>query len=174
MADDGDFVLLGKVTRAHGIRGEIRIHPYSGEPENFRNYRTLYLSLEGSSGRRPFVSERARVQGRQALVRLKGCTSRDQAELLVGCEVWLRSEDLPTLDEDEYYLHEMQGRRAVTRQGDEIGVVTGIMATGAHEILVVRHGTREHLIPLVAEFLVRIEKERVVLDLPPGLLEING
>ncbi len=172
MSDD-DFVLLGKVTRAHGIRGEIKVFPYSGEPGNFRSYRTLYLSAGSGSARRAFACERARIQGNQALLKLEGCSSRDQAELLVGSEVWLHRDDLPPLEDDEYYLHELEGKLVVTGQGREIGRVTGIMATGAHDILVVREGAREHLLPLVPEFLVRIEEERVVLDLPPGLLEIN-
>ncbi len=168
-----DFVLLGKVTRAHGIRGEIKVYPYSGDPGNFKKYRTLYLSAGADTARRAFVCQGARIQGNQVLLRLEGCGDRDQAQRLVGREVWLRREDLPELDEDEFYLHELEGRLVVTNQGDEVGRVTGILATGAHDILVVRDGTREHLVPLVAEFLVRIEDDRVVLDLPPGLLEIN-
>ncbi len=169
-----DFILLGKVTRAHGIRGEIKVYPYSDDPGNFRQYRVLYLAAGEDAPRRPFVNEQARIQGNQVLLRLEGCVSRNQAEELVGEQVWLRREDLPEPAEDEFYLHELEGKLVVTEEGDAVGEVTGIMVTGAHDILVVRDGSREHLLPLVSEFLVRIEADRVVLNLPPGLLEING
>lgn len=169
----GDFILLGKVTRPHGIRGEVKIYPFSGQPDNFLDYRKIYISPEGDEERIPYTIEQARVQGRTVILKLDGCTGRDCSEALVGSEVWLERSDLPQLDESEYYWADLEERLVRTEEGLELGRVTGILDTGAHDILSVTGKGHEYLIPIRKEFIVRIDDNEVVLRLPPGLLEIN-
>ena len=83
----GEYVLLGKVTKPHGIRGEVKIFPFSGQPENFLEYEEIILAPEGSEKRVPYRIIKARVQGKQALVQLEGCSTRTDAESLVGWQV---------------------------------------------------------------------------------------
>jgi len=169
----GELILLGKITKPHGIRGEVKIYPYSGQPENFLHYREIFVGREEGGERIPYTIDTARLQGNSVLVKLTGCTSRNDAEALVGSEIWLRRQDLPALDQDEYYLVDLEGKTALTEDGREIGRITGIMATGAHDVLSVTGRGREYLIPLRPEFIVRMDDREVVLQLPPGLLEIN-
>ncbi len=169
-----DLVLLGRITKPHGIRGEIKVYPYSGLPENFLAYSRLVLRGGDGLLERSWNVEKARVQKRQVLLKLEGCDSRNEAETLVGREVWIQRADLPAIGEDEFYLHDLLGREVVARDGTVYGVVTGMLATGAHDIARVKQGGREYLVPLVPEFLVSVTEGRIVVDLPPGLLEING
>ncbi|MDD3617914.1 MAG: ribosome maturation factor RimM [Desulfobulbaceae bacterium] len=170
----GDFILLGKITRPHGIRGEVKVHPYSGLPENFLRYSEIFIGTADRDERIPYTVEHCRIQGRSVLLTLTGCRDRDRAELLAGKEVWLRRGDLPEPDEDEFYLIDLIGRRAVTDDHRILGRITGILETGAHDILSVTDDGREYLIPLRKEFIVEIADQEVVLKLPPGLLEMNG
>lgn len=169
----GDCILLGKITRPHGIRGEVKIHPYSGQPENFLGYREILVAGEGQEERIPYSVEQSRVQGRQAVLRLAGCDSRTKAEALAGHEVWLRRGDLPNPSEDEYYLADLEGREAVSADGISLGRITGIMDTAAHPILIVTGRGREYLVPVHRGVVASIDEEQVVLQLPPGLLEMN-
>jgi len=171
--DTGDFVLLGKVTKPHGIRGEVKVYPFSGQPENFLHYREVFFALREEDERIPYALEKCRVQGNQVLLKLKGCSTRSEAEELVGRQVWLDSQDLPELEEDEYYWHDFVGKRVVTEDGTELGKVTGILETGAHDILAVTDQKNEYLIPVIDTFLVSYNDNEVVLKLPPGLLDIN-
>lgn len=169
----GDFILLGRITRPHGIRGEVKIHPYPGRPENFLHYREISIGPEDNGERIPYTIEQSRLQGDSVLLRLRGCTDRDQAGALAGMAVWLRRCDLPEPDEDEFYVIDLIGRRAIIDDNLVVGEITGILETGAHDILTVTGDGREYLIPLRSEFIVSIGDEEVVLSLPPGLLDIN-
>ena len=177
MADIGleGYVLLGKVSKAHGIRGEIKVYPYSGHPEQFAAvYRHLSLLSDTESVPVVYTVERARVQGKQVLLKLENCSDRTAAQQLVGQQVYVLQDDLPELDEDEFYLQELQDKEVFDTSGNLLGQSHHIIETGAQDLLVVQQDGKEYLIPVVGAFIVAIEKEKVVLDLPPGLLEING
>ncbi len=169
----GEYVLIGKVSQAHGLRGEIKVYPYSGQQGNFLGYKKIFLAAGEDEARIPYSVESSRVQGKLVRLKLSGVTSRNDAELLVGRAVWLRCRDLPRLGKDEYYWSDLIGKLAVTDEGRELGRVKSVMATAAHDILTVTDHGHEYLIPLGAGFLVRLDENEVVLNLPPGLLEIN-
>lgn len=168
------FVVAGVVVKAHGLRGEVKVRPFTQTPDSLTRYRQLYLGGEEAATLTPHTCELGRVSGIAVILRLAGCTDRDGAERLVGQQVWLSVADLPPAGEGEYYLHTLVGKRAETIDGQALGTVTAIICTGGQDILVIRNGTDEVLVPAVREFIRELVEERVVLDLPPGLLEINS
>jgi 16S rRNA processing protein RimM len=167
-------VLIGKVTKPHGIRGEVKVYPYSGIPENFLHYTRVLLAADATAAAKIYTIERARVQKNSVLVQLQGCTTRNEAEALVQQQVFVLEDDLPELDPDEFYLRDLEGRRMVTEDGTTIGTITGILTTGGQDIVQVKGEGREYMIPLVPEFLVALTEDEVRVSLPPGLLDING
>ncbi len=172
-APDARFVLLGEVTRPHGIRGAIRVRPCTESPENFCRYRRLYLSPAGTETKTAWDSLDTRVSGRAIILRLKGCASREEAEALAGSWIWLDIADLPPAGPDKWYLHTLEGKKARTEEGQYLGLISAILSTAGQDILVIGQGKEEYLVPAVRDFLVHIGTEEVVLRLPPGLLEIN-
>lgn len=169
----GEWILLGRITKPHGIRGEVKVAPFSRQPENFLDYKELLVSPEDSERRSPYKVDKARVLGKQVLLQLQGCGTRSQAEELAGCRVWIRRQDLPQPGDNEFYLFELENKTVVTADGVELGQVTGILDTPAHDILSITGRGREYLIPLEAGFIKEIGDDKVVLDVPPGLLDIN-
>jgi 16S rRNA processing protein RimM len=170
---DENFILLGKVVRAQGIRGEIKIFPYSGRPENFLSYGKIFLSLQTDEKKRPYTIEKSRVQGKMAVLKLEDIETRSTAESLIEQRVWLERDDLPLPEKDEYYLIDLEGKKAITEDGKCIGVISGMLDTAMQDILIIMDRDVEYLVPLCREFLVRYDEEQVVFNLPPGLLEIN-
>jgi 16S rRNA processing protein RimM len=166
---------VGKITKAHGIEGEIKVYPYSGDPTTFPHYQAVMLVA--SDGQRLGIHRvtGGRLQGRHAILRLAGIDSREQAESLAGCEVLIDKDLLPALAEDEFYLQEMEGRLVVTTDGRELGRVSSFLATGAHDILVVTGRGREYLIPATREILKGTDEKTgtIVIEPLPGLLEMN-
>lgn len=168
-----DLVLIGRVTGAHGVRGEVRIFPYSGLPENFLCYRRVLLAAAHSPVPTACGVVRARVQQDRLVVQLDACTDRDAAERLVQAEVYVHAEDMPKPGPDEFYLRELIGREMKTSEGVVIGKIAAVLP-GSQDIAQVKQDGKEHLIPLVPEFIEAVTDEAVVVNLPLGLLEINA
>lgn len=174
--DRKNLILCGKIVKPQGIKGEIKVYPFSGNPENFAYYTRVMLSFAGDDRSKWFDVLENRSHGQSAIVRLAGIDSRNDAEAIVGSEVWVDPEEIPPLEDGEFYWHELEGTEVVTSQGQKLGRVKKIFATGGHDILVVSGKGQEYLIPALDEFIVEINEESgtVVVDLPEGLLEINN
>lgn len=170
-----DHVFVGKVSKPHGVRGEIKVWPFSGCPENFRHYTMLVLVNKGGEVQRCSV-DHARTHNRHAIVALSGMTMRAEAEAIQGCEVWVPKADLPVPGPDEFLWHEVIGLRVHTDDGRDLGVVKEIMATGAHDVLVITGQGQEYLVPTHREFIEKIDMENGLLVIRPlpGLLEMNA
>ena len=169
----GNLVLLGKVTKPHGIQGEVKVYPYSGEPENFLQYSSILLAADEDSELVPCRIKRARVQKNSVLLMLDISSSRNDAEALVHSLVYLHEDNLPGLGQDQFYLRDLEGKQMVTEQGQVIGRVTAFLTGSGQDIARVKNGDQEYMIPMVPEFLIAIEEDEVRVSLPPGLLEIN-
>jgi len=166
-------LLIGEVTKAQGLRGELKVHCYSGQPGNLKAYRSLVFADNGNEFCQKYALHSSRSQGSAAIVQLEGITDRDAAERCVGKLVYVAKSDLPAPLDDEFYWHDIQGKKACTIDGREIGEIHHLFSNGAHDVMVIRDGRTEYLIPVVDGIVKTITPEAVVLDPPPGLLEMN-
>ncbi len=107
------------------------------------------------------------------LVALDGVTDRDAAQALVGARLLVRADELPPPAPDEFYYHEVEGFLVETTEGVPLGAVGETFATGLNDVLVVRGGEREYLIPVIADVIRTIDRagRRIVIEAIPGLLE---
>ena len=132
----------------------------------------MYLAAKDGQPKVEYANVQARVNGNSVILRLHECTDRDQAEHFVGQHVWLASSDLPPAGFGEFYLHSLVGKQVRTTDGQRLGTVRGLLSS-AQDVLVIGDGDHEYLVPAVREFIAALEETDIVLDLPPGLLEIN-
>jgi ribosomal 30S subunit maturation factor RimM len=113
------LVVLGAVSRAHGLRGEVRVHLFNPESTALLDAERIWL--QGGDGppepRRVEMLRRAPGDGQAVLMRLEGTTDRSAAEALRGCEVALPREALPPPDEDEHYVVDLIGLEVVVAGG---------------------------------------------------------
>lgn len=178
MADDysfplDDYVLVGKVTKAHGLRGEVKVFPFSEEPANLVQYKTLVLVDSRASLSAMLTVTKSRIQGKTAVIQFNTIDDRTKAENIEGMGVLLPLDDLPAVDGDEYYWHDYEGKLVVDRNGTEIGRVDHLFSNGAQDVLVVKNNGGEILIPVTNEIVLEEIAETLVIDPPPGLLELN-
>ena len=167
------YLLIGKVIRAHGLKGELKIIPFSDFPEKFNDSRFALIADDGRMTTH-LRSEKIRVQGKQIILKLETIDTRDEAELTIGMGVLLYRDDLSDLDAERLYPQQLNGRTVrMQSSADIIGVVESSFNNGAHEILVVRKGRDEFLIPLVDGIVVSYDDREIIINPPPGLLEIN-
>ncbi|KAA1431124.1 ribosome maturation factor RimM [Mycolicibacter arupensis] len=169
---------VGRVVKAHGIRGELVVDVRTDDPElRFAPGATLHARKSGSP-QRDYVVEAARPHGARLLVRLAGVGDRDGADALRGSIFVVDSADLPPITEpDTYYDHQLEGLQVRTVAGEDIGTVTEVLHTAAGELLAIkRTDGRELLVPFIAAFVpsVSLADNAVVIEPPDGLLELDG
>ena len=167
-----DFILLGKVVKAHGMRGEFKMIPFSGQPENLSAYRKLVL-VDKKGKMSPALSViTTRNKGKMAIVHLESITDRTRAEYLEGMGVLLARNELPALKKDEFYWHEVIGKKVYDLKGIFVGTVKNIFSNGKQDILVIQDGENEILVPITRENIAAETREELTIDPPPGLLEL--
>jgi 16S rRNA processing protein RimM len=167
-------VAIGRVAKAHGIRGELAIEVSTDSPEvRFAVGAVLAARLRDKS-RRTLTIGAARSHSGRLLVRFDEVPDRDRAEELRGALLLADTATLPpTGDPDEFYDHQLEGLAVSTVDGEPIGTVTEVLHGLGGELLAVDANGREVLVPFVHQIVptVDIAGGRVIIDPPDGLLE---
>lgn len=160
-------VVVGRITRAHGVRGWVRVQSWTAPPDNLRAYRP-WLLREGDGWTSLAVEEVDR-QPKGLIARLAGIGDRDAAEALAGREIAVPRRCLPAEEDDEYYWFDLIGLAVRTPDGRELGRVERLLETGANDVLVVRGEGRERLVPFIEAVVREVDLEggRLVADWDP-------
>ena len=163
------FLVIGRVQKPHGVRGEVRVMPYTELPQRFSWLETVYV---GETEPKPVAVESVRFHGEVVLLKLAGYDSRETAGALRG--EWLQvleSEAIP-LEEGEYYLYQLEGLAVYSDAGEHLGELVQVMETGANNVFVVRGPSGEILLPDTEEVVREIDfgNGRMTVHLLPGLL----
>ncbi|MEM1089192.1 MAG: ribosome maturation factor RimM [Pseudomonadota bacterium] len=159
-------VVLGRVAGHHGLRGWLKVLSFTDPREGLFAYESLHL---GDSAAVEFESQ---VRGKLLLLRPAGASSREDAEVWRDAEIWLPKSDMPEPEPGEYYWHDLEGCSVDTVDGQPLGLVDRMMATGANDVMVVR-GTQETLIPFVQGVYVMsvdVKTKRITVDWDPEAL----
>ncbi|OGA20627.1 MAG: 16S rRNA processing protein RimM [Betaproteobacteria bacterium RIFCSPLOWO2_02_FULL_67_26] len=151
---------MGRIAAPFGVKGWIRIQPNTAAPGNLLAYPSWWVGREGD-WRETAVAE-AKVQGRAVIARLEGCDDRDAAAALRGKSVAVPRAALPRPQSGEYYWADLIGLKVTNTAGQELGQVTGVLQTGANDVLVVQ-GERERLIPFIATVMREVDPEAGVV-----------
>lgn len=168
------FLAVGQVAGAHGVRGEIKVSILTDEPERFGRLSRVWLGPDDQEPV-PWKLEGYRLHHGRALLKLKGCDSRNMAESLRASLVLVPIEEAIPLEEDEYYEHQIVGLVVWTSSGQRLGVIEEILYTGANEVYIVRGeepGRKEILIPAIEEVVLEIDLAagRMTIEPLEGLL----
>jgi len=157
------MIVMGRVAAPFGVKGWIKIQPFTRTVDALLGHRAWWLGREGHWDNSPV--EDGAVHGRSLIAKLQGCDDRDAAARLKGMEVALPRSALPAAVDGEYYWADLIGLEVVNRDGVSLGRVAGLMETGASHVLVVR-AERERLIPFAEPVIesVDIGGGRVVVD----------
>ena len=173
MATD-DF-LVGRVARAHGIRGHVIVTPETDFPEE--RFRVGEVLLLGKAGAEPVSKQILSVRFHQGrpILHLEGIESISEAEVLAGWEVRLPAAAVGRLPEGTFHHHQLIGCEVRDRSEALIGRVTGVEGPMERSRLVIQGERGEIQIPMTADICVSVDPaaSRIVVDPPKGLLELN-
>lgn len=164
------FLVIGRITKPHGISGEVRVEIHTELPERFSWLDRVFL---GKVDPRPVSVEGVRFHKGQVLLKLDGYNNRQAAAELRS--LWLQvpyEEGIP-LEEGEYYLYEAIGLSVHTDEGDYLGDVTEILETGANNVFAVQGPHGEILLPDIADVIrdIDFDSRRITVHLLPGLVQ---
>lgn len=155
------WVTLGRITGVHGVKGWIRVQSFTRPADNLFSYGPwLIRGVE-----LPRLDHKP--SGRGFIVQLKGIEDREIAEELVGEEVQIARSSLPEPEEGAYYWADLLGMQVLTTDGNVLGQVDRLLETGAQDVMVVKAGSREHMLPFVQGPIVK----RV--DVSERLIEVD-
>ena len=167
-------VVLGVVGRPWGVKGQFLLDPRGTDPEFLLARGSLRLRRRnGEESERTLRG--SHIAGGKLVVHIEGCSTMDEAEAWRGAEVVLPPEEFGPAPDGSYYLHELAGCEVRTVDGGTIGRVTEVQRTAGGELLVVRSGARERLIPFAREICRTIDpsSRTIVIDPPDGLLDLD-
>ena len=176
--NDSDWqgmALVGRIARAHGIRGQVIVNLETDFPEErFQPGAELFVERAGRV--EPVTITTVRFQRERPVIGLSGVETMDDAEALAGLELRVPVDRLAALPAGVFYRHELIGCRVATTSGETIGVVSDVEGTMAGSRLVVEGAAGEVLIPLAAEICTSIDpaSKQIVIDPPEGLVDANA
>jgi 16S rRNA processing protein RimM len=170
-----DLIQVGHITGAYGLRGGIRVAPYSSDADALLNVKTWWLDKPSL---RPVQVRSAKSHSGDVTATLVDVTERDVAEALKGATVQVSRADFPALPEDEYYWTDLIGLDVVNLQGEALGKVADMMSNGPQSILRIVPAadpsapdvkTEERLVPFVDQFVKTVDLKARLITLDWGL-----
>lgn len=163
-----DRIILGQIGAPHGVRGQVRIKPFTADPLALGDYGPLY----DAKGNRFDITD-ARLAKAMLVVTFKQVTTREAAETLNGTELGVARDQLPdeALEDDEFYVEDLVGLTCLDEAGDKIGSVTAVHNFGADDIIEVRLAKtgKSEMYPFTMETVPELDLDAGTLILiPPG------
>jgi 16S rRNA processing protein RimM len=162
-----DWIPVGRVTRTHGLKGELKFFP--ADQDDLVVQKDQQIRLDETT----FKIKSVRGVKLPFIVKFEGVDSIEAAQSLSGQEVLVAKEDFESLPEGEYYRFEIEGLKAFDDTGKYYGVIEEIIATGSNDVYVVRGDGKEWLVPMIDSVVQNIDLEegKLIFHCVEGLFE---
>jgi 16S rRNA processing protein RimM len=175
LPDWDGMAVVGRVARAHGLRGQVIVNVETDFPaERFQPGAELFINRSGRV--EPITVTTVRFQQNRPVIGIEGVDDMNAATALAGTELRVPVDRLATLPPGTYYRHDLVGCVVETRTGQRLGTVSDVEGTMSGSRLVVKTPNGEVLVPMAAEICGTIDTnaKRIVIDPPEGLIELNA
>lgn len=155
-------VILGRLGATHGVRGWLKVQSFTQPARNLFDHPQWLVFFDGYW--QPKTVESYQLGDKHARVKLLGIDSPEEASAYTLSDIAVLASALPPLSASEHYWHDLIGARVQTVSGQSLGIVSEMMETGAHDVLVITEGEVQHLVPYL---------EHVVVSLSEGILLVD-
>lgn len=168
-------IIVGRLAGVYGVKGWQKILSYTDDPASIFAYSPWLLKQQDEF--KPLIIEDWKRHNKGFIAKLENIEQREEAQLLTGLDIYVDSEQLPQLAEDEHYWRDLIGMSVETSQGYGLGSVSELMETGSNDVLVVKansndaFGKQERLLPfLEGSVILDIKKadKKIIVDWDPG------
>lgn len=162
-------ILIGKISNVHGIKGEVKVYPYTDDIDTFSKRKEFYIDSDLSI---KYKVIRCRIQKDMLIMKLDGIDSVDDALELKGKDLYIDKSSLQSLDSDTYYVDDIIGMQVIC-QGDTIGYITYIFNTGANDVYEVESidGKKVYL-PAIHQVVKKVDlsEKKMYVEIMEGLM----
>jgi 16S rRNA processing protein RimM len=165
--------LLGYIVKTHGVKGQVVAFFDVDYPEDYEDLESVFLEQQGRLV--PFFIDSIEPQQKgRFIIRFEDIKTIEQAEKLRNTSIYLPLDELPELEEDQFYFHEVIGYKVVDENHGQLGTVREFYDLPQQQLMAMDYQDQEMLIPVMDEILLRADHEAKVLHvrLPEGLLEV--
>ena len=174
MVDWDQMVLVGRIARPHGIRGQVIVTPETDFVEDrFQTGATFWTRSD--RGDEVLKVDSARVQNGRPVIGFEGFERVEDVERLAGLDLRIPEDSLAPLEAGAYYVHDLVGCAVETISGEPVGEVRRVEGGAGASVLSVEGRRGEVLVPLAADICVEVDiaGRRIRINPPAGLLELN-
>ena len=164
---------LGKIAKKFSFKGEVLVYLDTDEPELYENMESVFVDLNKNLV--PFFIENSSLHKNDFLrVKFEDVDTEEDADAIMGCELYLPLSFLPKLEGNQFYYHEVIGFDVEDQRLGVVGKIVSINDSTAQPLFEVLNGSIEMLIPMIDQFLVKIDRinKKVIMNLPEGLVEM--
>jgi 16S rRNA processing protein RimM len=167
---------LGYIIKTHGLRGQVVAEFEVDDLTAYKKLKTIYLAFPAAPAKlQAYDVEKVQPQaGTRVLLKFKGIERIEEAEPLRGAQLYLPLTELPALDDDQFYFHDVIGFTVVDENLGTLGTVENFYELPQQDVLAMRYQGQEVLIPVVDELVSHadMEAKQIFVNLPEGLLDI--
>lgn len=162
---------VGQIVNTQGLKGEVRVYPYSDDIDRFDDLENFYLGKDLNT---VYNVERVRYKGNMVIMKIKNIDTVEAAEKLKNKFMFVSREESRELEEGEYFIADMIGMDVLTVDGEEVGVLKEVLQYAANDVYVIKgKDDREILVPAVMKFVptIDMEERKMIIDPIKGMLD---
>lgn len=156
-----DWIVIGKFGRPHGIQGLIKVFSFTDPLENLIEYEPKYIGINNDWQKVTF--KKLIPKDKYFLALIQNYNTRDEVSFLTNIEIAIKKEQLPKLDANEYYWHQLIGLKVINQNNTLLGQVIEVLPTGSNDVLIVK-GEKRILIPYRPEIIKEINENQISVD----------
>ena len=162
---------IGQIVNTHGLKGDMKVYPFTDYPERFEEVEYLYMENQGD---KKYFIENVRYQRNMVLLKLKGINTIEEAESLRDINLYIDDSNLRELDEDEHMISDLIGLNVYLEDLTPVGTIVNVLKYTANDVYVIRGmEDQEYLIPALKQFVpvVDIENGKVIITPIKGMID---
>ena len=168
-------LIIGKITAAHGVRGEVTVFPLTDDARRFLKLKDVFLCKEDTSDESEIMIKNARIDRDRVLVKFEGCDDRDKAESFKGRFISIDRKDAVPLKENSFFIEDLKGLEVTDDNKGVLGIIKDVYKSGPkHIVMIQRSGKQDLLVPFANEIFYDVRPAESVVNcrLPEGLYEM--
>ena len=169
---DPEFVIVGRITKPHGVKGALKVDPITDDPQRFKTLKSVRVGPEDDPGDSIDIA-RIQFQNKFVILSFEGIETREDADAFRGQYLYISQDELMPLPDDSVYIFELIGLEVYTNKNEFVGIVKDVREFPANDMFVVEKDDHEYLIPDVPDIVKDVDPDsgKIIINPVEGLLE---